>query len=68
MTGPSTGPRKTLAVNKLMAGPRPAADQISAITPPQFVMGTAAKNPEINLVMRRVSIFLARDCPRKEAV
>ena len=31
--GPSTGPRNTLAVKKLVAGPRPAADQISAMTP-----------------------------------
>jgi hypothetical protein len=68
MIGPNTGPRKTLAVNRLIAGPRPAADQMSAITPPQFVIGTAAKNPEINLVIRRVSIFWASDCPRKEAV
>ena len=31
--GPNTGPRKTLAVNILIAGPLPAADQISATTP-----------------------------------
>jgi hypothetical protein len=31
--GPKTGPRKTLAVNILIAGPLPAADHISATTP-----------------------------------
>lgn len=35
--GPRTGPRKTLAVNRLVAGPRPTADQISAMTPTNII-------------------------------
>jgi len=52
--GPKTGPRNTLAVNKLVAGPLPAEDQMSAITPPQFVSGATAKKPDKKRVTRRV--------------
>ena len=31
--GPATGPINVAAANTLVAGPRPAADQISAMTP-----------------------------------
>ena len=37
--GPSTGPRKTLAVNKLVAGPRPTGGQISVRKPTIYESG-----------------------------
>lgn len=74
--GPRTGPIKVAAVKTLVAGPRPPADHISAITPalnqykvkgfndmavpPQFVRGATAKKPERNRVIKRVSMLGAR--------
>lgn len=51
-----------------MAGPRPAAGQISATTPPELVGGTEAKKPERNRVMRNVWMFGARAWPRCKIV
>jgi len=55
-------------VNKLVAGPLPAEDQISAITPPLFVNGATAKKPDKKRVTRRVWMFGARACPRWKRV
>ena len=78
--GPRTGPRKTLAVKRVMAGPRPTAGQISVMTPedklrkkeyskieylpPVTVGGATAKKPEKNRVTINVSILGASACPR----
>ena len=35
--GPNTGPMKTQVTNKLVAGPRPAASHMSAMTPTVFI-------------------------------
>lgn len=66
--GPRTGPRNTLAVNRLVAGPRPAADHMSAMTPLEFVRGATAKKPDRKRVTSKVSMFLARAWPRIKIV
>jgi hypothetical protein len=54
--GPRTGPRKTLAVKRLVAGPRPTAGQISAITPKsciQDVIDTIGKRKNTSRIRNR---------------
>ena len=66
--GPNTGPKKVLAANKLVAGPRPSADHISAITPPAIVRGATPKRPPKKRQIRSVSILVASACPKKKIV
>ena len=74
--GPMTGPINVAAANTLVAGPRPAADHMSAMTPTlyqlmvdnretghipeQFVRGATAKKPQRKRVTRRVSMLCAK--------
>ena len=74
--GPVTGPINDAAANTVVAGPRPAADHISAMTPTlhqlmavnkdtehipeEFVRGATAKKPQRKRVTIRVSILGAK--------